>query len=45
MGHDYGELEAQKCAWCKRKFLVMDYINEIFQDEEDEAEEEVDSKS
>ena len=36
----YGELEAQRCAWRKRKFLIMDYINEIFQEEAEEADEE-----
>ena len=36
----YGELEAQRCAWRKRKFLLMEYIKEIFQEEAEEADEE-----
>ena len=33
--HDdgYNQVEAQKCAWRKRKYLVKDYLNEIFNDQ------------
>ena len=31
--HDFHQWEARKCAWRMRKYLVKNYINEIFSDQ------------